>query len=58
MTQQVVDDYIQNKYNQVVDDYIQNKYNKEWNMAALKGRWRWFCTEIEFILCIDLSKIK
>nr|WP_314751119.1 hypothetical protein [uncultured Capnocytophaga sp.] len=43
---------------QVVDDYIQNKYNKEWNIAALKGRWRWFCTEIESILCIDLSEIK
>ena len=43
---------------QVVDDYIQNKYNKEWSIAALKGRWRWFCTEIESILGIDLSEIK
>ncbi|WP_153796438.1 DUF262 domain-containing protein [Foetidibacter luteolus] len=42
----------------IVNDYNGGKFNGEWNTDALEHRYRWFCTEVERLLQIDLSESK
>lgn len=42
----------------IVNDYNANKFAKEWNSEALEARWRWFCSQMEDLLDLDLSSIK
>jgi len=42
----------------IVSNYQAGKFNKQWNVDAINDRWVWFCSEVEFLLEIDLSEIK
>ncbi len=42
----------------IVNDFHANKYNKDWTTEAMNDRWKWFCSQVEEILEIDLSEIK
>lgn len=42
----------------IVNDYENNKYNKLWNDKAMIDRWKWFFTEASEILKVDFENIK
>ncbi|MFS4481572.1 DUF262 domain-containing protein [Hyunsoonleella sp. 2307UL5-6] len=42
----------------IVQDYEKETYNKKWNIDAIHNRWKWFFTETEELLDIDLSNEK
>ena len=42
----------------IVQDYEKETYNKQWNLDAIHNRWKWFFTETEELLDIDLSDEK
>ena len=42
----------------IVQDYEKETYNKQWNLDAIHNRWKWFFTETEELLNIDLSNEK
>lgn len=42
----------------LVSDFNSSKYNKEWNVESMNDRWEWFCSEVEHLFEIDLSRIK
>ncbi len=41
----------------IVKDFESSKYDKEWNLDAMIDRWKWFFTEVEELLEIDLSEV-
>lgn len=42
----------------IVQDYEKETYYKQWNLDAIHNRWKWFFTETEELLNIDLSNEK
>lgn len=40
---------------QIVNDYNQNKYNRHWGKDSMADRWKWFFNEIGEMLQIDFS---
>jgi uncharacterized protein with ParB-like and HNH nuclease domain len=42
----------------IVNDFEKNTYQKMWNIDAIHDRWKWFFTETEEILGIDLEEEK
>ena len=42
----------------IVQDYEKETYTKQWNIDAIHNRWKWFFTETEELLDIDLSDEK
>ncbi len=42
----------------IVQDYEKETYNKQWNLDAIHNRWKWFFTETEELLNINLSNEK
>lgn len=42
----------------IVQDYEKGTYNKQWNIDSIHDRWKWFFTEIEELLGIELSEEK
>ena len=42
----------------IVQDYEQGVYEGQWNLDAIHSRWKWFFTETEELLDIDLTEEK
>ena len=42
----------------IVQDYEKGDYNQQWNLEAIHNRWKWFFTETEELLRIDLTDEK
>ncbi|GAP69473.1 hypothetical protein BA6E_11238, partial [Bacteroidales bacterium 6E] len=40
---------------QIVNDYNLNKFNGQWNLDSMTERWKWFFSEIEQLLDIDVK---